>query len=117
MNRSDVTRRCRHAPLVVLALLAACQQQLKPDQFAGKWQSSRSTAPLMLHANGEWEIRDSDDHVLQYGVWQLRERTLIWSIKLDKQLQHDANAIVSVQKNTFELRERDGSLTRFERIE
>jgi hypothetical protein len=109
--------RYRHSPLVVLALLAACQQQLQPTQFVGKWKSSRSTAPLTLHANGEWEIRDGDDHVLQYGVWQLRERTLIWSIKLDKQLQRDANAIVSVQKNTFELRERDGSSTRFERIE
>jgi hypothetical protein len=107
----------RYPLVVVLALLAACEQQLKPDQFAGQWKSSRSSAPLTLHANGEWEIRDSDDHVLQYGVWQLRERSLIWSIKRDTQVQHDANAIVSVQKNSFELRERDGSLTHFERIE
>jgi hypothetical protein len=100
----------------VLALLAACQPQPKAEQFAGKWKSSRLTTPLHLSANGEWEIRGDDDQVLQYGVWQVKDRTFIWSVKLDGQLQHDPNAIVSMDAKRFELRERDGSVTRFDRL-
>jgi hypothetical protein len=115
-----VTVNLRHLRIaVVLALpasLAACAPQLTPDQFVGTWKSSRSTEPLTLHANGDWEIRDGDDRTLQYGVWQLRGRTFIWSIRLDRQLQHDPNAIVAVQEGSFELREGNGTLTRFRRI-
>jgi hypothetical protein len=105
--------------LIALALstLAACQQQPKPENFVGKWKSSRLTTPLVVQANGDWEIRSDDGQVLQYGVWQLRERSFIWSLKLDGQLQHDPNAIVSVGTRRFELRERDGSVTRFDRID
>ena len=92
------------------AVLAACEPAPAPANFVGTWKSSRSTNPLILHANGDWEIRDSDDRVLQYGGWQLRGRTLIWSIKLDRQLQQDPNAIVSMQADGFELRESNGSV-------
>jgi hypothetical protein len=77
-----VTVNLRHLRIAVvlalLASLAACAPQLTPDQFVGTWKSSRSTEPLTLHANGDWEIRDGDDRTLQYGVWQLRGRTFIW---------------------------------------
>jgi hypothetical protein len=102
---------------LLAVLLAACQPKPKPEQFAGKWKSSRLATPLLLHANGEWEIRGDDDRVLQYGVWQLKDRTFIWSVKLDGQLQHDPNAIVSMDGKRFELRERDGSVTRFDRLQ
>ncbi|MFL6691960.1 MAG: hypothetical protein ACJ8GO_03285 [Ramlibacter sp.] len=107
----------RAAAALCLALLAACQPQPKPEQFAGQWKSSRLATPLHLHANGDWEIRDGADQVLQYGVWQVRENKFVWTIKMDGQLQHDPNSIVSVKANSFELRERDGSITRFERLQ
>jgi hypothetical protein len=105
----------RTGAVLCLALLAACQPQPKPEQFAGQWKSSRLATPLHLHANGDWEIRDADQ-VLQYGVWQVRDGKFVWSIKMDGQLRRDPNSIVSVKANSFELRERDGSITRFERL-
>ena len=57
-----------------------------------------------------------DEHVLQYGLWLVQDRTLVWTIKLEGQLQRDPNPIVALEKDRFELRERDGSITRFERL-
>jgi hypothetical protein len=104
------------AALLCLALLAACSREPRPEQFAGKWKSSRLATPLHLHANGEWEIRADDDAVLQYGVWQLQGSTFVWSISQGGRLAHDPNAIVAVRADRFELRERDGSVTVFERL-
>lgn len=105
------------APLLALALLAACQQAPKPEQFTGKWKSSRLTTPMHLRANGEWEVRGDDGQVLQYGVWQVQEQRLVWSVRVNGTLVHDPNAIVSVGPRRFELRERDGSLTQFDRLD
>ena len=99
-----------------LVLLSGCQPNIQASQLAGRWKSSRLTTVLHLHPNGEWEIRDADEHVLQYGVWQLQDRTLVWTIKLEGKVQHDPNLIVAFEKDRFELRERDGSITRFERL-
>jgi hypothetical protein len=98
------------------AALAACSPQPRPEQFAGAWKSSRLTTPLHLHPNGEWEIRTAEGAVLQYGVWQLRDRTFVWSIRQDGGLLHDPNPIVAVKADRFELRERDGSVTVFQRL-
>jgi hypothetical protein len=102
---------------LVLGVLGACQQQPKPASFVGKWKSSRLATPLVLQANGDWEIRSDDGQVLQYGVWQLRGGSLVWSVKLGGTLEHDVNPIVSVGERRFELRERDGSVTRLDRID
>ena len=102
--------------LVAMALVAACARDPRPDQFTGKWKSSRLATPLHLHDNGEWEIRTADGAVLQYGLWRLRGRSFVWSIKQGGQLAHDPNQIVSVGADRFELRERDGSLTVFDRL-
>lgn len=112
-------RAARGLALAVLgaALLAGCSPQPKPEQFAGTWKSSRmATAPLHLHPNGEWEIRSAEGTVMQYGVWQLRDRTFVWSIKQGDNLMHDPNPIVAVKADRFELRERDGSVTVFQRL-
>jgi hypothetical protein len=101
---------------LVAALLVACQPELKSEQFAGTWQSSRVSTPLHMHANGEWEIRGDDGRVLQYGVWQLERRSIVWSIRMgDGRLMHEVNPVDSLEKRRFELREQDGSLTKFER--
>jgi len=106
----------RGAAALALALLAACSADPRPEQFAGKWKSSRLATPLHLHGNGEWEIRADDGGVLQYGVWQLKGRSFIWSIRQDGRLAHDPNPIVAVKPDRFELRERDGSVTVFQRL-
>lgn len=112
-------RRARGFALAVAcAALLACSPQPKPEQFAGTWKSSRmATAPLHLHANGEWEIRSDAGAVMQYGVWQLEGRDFVWTIKQeDGRLLRDPNPIVAVKADRFELRERDGSVTVFRRL-
>ena len=88
-------------------------------QFVGQWRSSRmNSAPVHLHANGDWEIRSpDDDKVMQFGVWEVKNHSVVWYIKQDGRLAREGNAIVSVDRNRFELRERDGSITRFERLD
>lgn len=104
--------------LAASALPACGGRAPQAEQFVGKWRSSRmATAPLELLANGEWEIRAADGQVMQYGVWQLDGRRIFWTIKQGERLQHDANAILSVDARRFELRESDGSVTRFERLD
>ena len=112
------TRRRALAALVlsIAGTLGACQKGLQPQQFVGRWKSSRLGSTLLLNANGEWEMRDTADRVLQYGVWQLRDRTLVWSVRLNGRLQHDPNAIIDVSPAMFQLRERDGTITRFDRL-
>lgn len=114
----------RAAPLMAAAALCAalvpgCSREPQPrhDQLVGKWKSSRLATPLYLHTNGEWEIRTEDERVLQYGVWQLQGRHIVWSIRMDGRLAHDENTILSVRPGRFELRERDGSVTRFDRLD
>ena len=107
------------ALLLAAALaLAACSgpSNVKPEQVVGKWKSSRTTTPLVLHENGDWEIR-GEDRVLQYGVYQLQGDRILWSIKLDGRVQHDENRFVSMKPGRFELRERDGSVTLFEKLD
>ena len=70
-----------------------------------------------MYKNGEWEIRTEEDSVLQFGVWQLDGRRIVWSIKMEGRLDHEENAVVSVAQRRFELRERDGSVTVFERLD
>lgn len=105
------------AAFVCLAASCSRQADVRQEQFVGKWKSSRLATPLHMYQNGEWEIKTDEERVLQYGVWQLQGRRMIWSIKMDGSLSHDENAILSVGQQRFELRERDGSVTLFERLD
>jgi hypothetical protein len=122
VRNSSAVRRC----LIVTALTAlatfavACSRQPEPraEQFVGQWKSSRlATMPLDMRANGEWEIKAEEGKPLQYGVWQVQGRRMVWTIRIDGRITHDENAIVAVGPQKFELREQDGSVTRFERID
>lgn|SRR5574343_774001 len=84
--------------------------------FVGKWQSSRAVTPIYLDANGEWEIRKDDGTLLQYGVWRYEDKRLIWSIKQGERVMDDANPVLSVTPAEFQLRERDGQVTVFKRL-
>lgn len=108
------------ACFVLATVLWGCSPaaEFKSEQFVGSWKSSRlNSRPVHLMANGEWEIRaDDGGKPLQFGVWEVKVRTLTWTIRIDKQLTHDRNRIESYAPNRFTLREQDGSLTTFDRL-
>ena len=89
---------------------------MRRESFIGKWKSSRLLSPLILYENGEWEILKDDGGVFQYGVWEYREEKLTWYYKIDGQTAADANTVLSVTPQMFQLREKDGSTTTFTRL-
>lgn len=103
------------AVLACLAVLAGCKRTSERD-FVGKWQSSRAVTPIYLAANGEWEIRQDDGTVLQYGVWRYADQTLNWSIKQGSRIMDDPTPVLSVEPDQFKLKERDGATTVFKRL-
>jgi hypothetical protein len=111
-------RRSLIAAAAIAPLFAGCGPSApRQEQFIGKWKSSRLATPIHLYKNGEWEIRTEEDSVLQFGVWQLDGRRIVWSFKMEGAIKHDENAVVSVGQRRFELREQDGSVTVFERMD
>jgi hypothetical protein len=103
--------------LVGACLLGACSHKSPPAQeFVGVWTSSRTTTPINMYANGEWEIKSGDGHVMQYGVWQVVDDNIMWSYKNGGAILHDINPILSVGHDKFELRERDSTVTTFTRV-
>jgi len=103
--------------LALLALLglAACQRFSERD-FVGDWQSSRAVTPLHLAANGEWELRQADGSVLQYGLWRVEGKTLVWSVRQGERVIDDPTPVLKVKRDTFSVRERDGATTVFRRL-
>jgi len=108
----------RWALVVLLATLVVfgCSETASTKSFVGKWKSSKLMTPVYLYENGEWEIREDDGGVLQYGVWVLKGNTIIWTYKDGSQIGHDPNAVVSVTAQEFKVRERDSSITSFTRL-
>ena len=77
-----------------------------------------SSRPIHLLANGEWEIRsDAGAKPLQYGLWQLKNEAIVWTVRIDGQAQHEVNPLVSYAANRFVLREAGGSQTSFDRMQ
>lgn len=77
-----------------------------------------NSRPMLLLANGDWEIRDEQGgQPLQYGVWQVQGRIMLWTFRSEGQAVHDKNRIESLGPRQFVLREQDGSLTSFERLD
>lgn len=101
--------------LLCLMALAGCKRTSEGD-FVGKWQSSQAVTPIYLAANGEWEIRQDDGTVLQYGIWRYTDKTLIWSIKQGSRIMDDPTPVLSVEPDQFTLKERDGATTVFKRL-
>ena len=106
---------------LLVVLLSGCTREPEPQspQFVGAWKSSRlDSRPLHLLANGDWEIRAEDGgRPLQFGVWQVQSRTMLWTFRTNGQTIHDKNRIESFALNQFVLREQDGSLTSFKRLD
>ncbi|MBI5430551.1 MAG: hypothetical protein HY938_08855 [Nitrosomonadales bacterium] len=115
----------RHIKWIIVALLVSLpvfffaytrHGAIKERDFVGTWKSSRTGTPVHMHANGEWEIRTEEGSVLQYGVWQYANDWMIWSYKTGGTVEHDANAVLSVHPEEFQVRERDGTTTTFRLI-
>jgi hypothetical protein len=111
----------RIASVAVLATVAlgGCDKeaQMKEQDFVGKWHSSKANAPIRLDANGEWELLTKDGSTVQYGVWQYIDKRFVWSSRSDGLTHHEANAILSATSKEFTLREVDGGLTTFRRLD
>jgi len=102
------------AGLLVYSLVAG--KKFSERDFVGTWQSSRTLTPLIIAANGEWEIKTVEGSVLQYGIWRFENNKIIWTIKQGSRINDDVNPVLSVGANEFQVRERDGSTTVFKRI-
>jgi outer membrane biogenesis lipoprotein LolB len=104
--------------LLAILWLQGCTEKapVAANNFVGKWQSSKLTTPIYLYASGEWEVKTAEGAILQYGVWTFKNQRITWSVKIDAQISHDSNAILSVTPDAFQLRENDGSVTTFNRI-
>lgn len=92
-------------------------QRISQRDFVGKWQSDRAVTPIHLASNGEWEVRKDDGTILQYGVWRYEGKQIIWSIKLGGRIIDDPNPVISVTPAEFRLKERDGQMTVFKRLD
>jgi len=105
--------------LVLITTLNGCSDRDKyaENNFVGKWKSSKVTTPVYLYANGEWELMAEDGKVLQYGVWQYTKNRIMWSYKVDGEIGHDMNAILSATPKEFQLRESDGRVTTFSKLD
>ena len=101
-------------------LLASCSHDdvtvTTEGDFVGEWHSTRSTMPIYLYENGDWEIKNHDGEILQYGVWQYKNNELVWSHKAGGQIEHDVNKVLSLTPEAFQLRERDNSTTTFTKL-
>ncbi len=93
------------------------REPVTEKHFIGKWKSSKLATPIYLYENGEWEIKSEAGAVLQYGVWEFKNNNLIWSYKVDGFVGHDPNFIVSATSREFQLREGDGKVTTFSKLD
>ncbi len=106
------------AAVVLITVLVGCSKEdpYKEKDFVGNWKTTRATARVHLYEDGVWEsIRESGE-VEQYGVWMYTKGKILWTVRVDEQIIHDPNPVLSASPNEFTLRERDGSVTTFTRI-
>jgi hypothetical protein len=99
--------------------LASCSnhETVSKKDFVGKWQSSKMETPLYLYENNDWEIKKDDGTIVQYGIWEYKDKKMIWSYKIDAQIGHDINQVVTVTPGKFQLRESDQTLTSFNKLD
>lgn len=98
--------------------LSLSGETISEKNFVGKWQSSRAITPIYLYPNGEWEIKQENGTILQYGVWQYREKAIVWSLKQPNgSILRETNPVVSFTSQEFQIQELDRSVTTFKKWE
>ena len=105
------------ATALILFYVGSGREAIKEIFFVGKWKSSKLKTPIYLYANGEWEIRKDDGAVLQYGVWQYKDKRIIWSYKIGSHVGHDSNPVLSATAHEFQVGESDGTTTTFKKLD
>lgn len=104
--------------LLVVFICSGCGSEATSEKiFVGKWKSTKLEAPIFLYGNGEWEIKTEDGKVLQYGVWQYEDNKIRWTYKINSQISHDLNDVLSASRIEFQVKERDGTTTTFSRLD
>lgn len=103
----------------VAMLGTACRGSVDRNGFVGKWTSSRSTTPIHLYENGEWEIVTTEGTVLQYGVWEYRDGAIRWGFASSQSrlAVRETTPVLSATPTGFQIREQDGSTTTFTRLD
>lgn len=112
-------------PILILWFVAAfallgCsgREAVTEKNFVGKWKQSKLETPIYLYANGEWEIKQDDGAVLQYGVWQYKDNKIIWSFKQsNSHILHDVNPVLSAKPREFQVQENDQTITTFQKLD
>lgn len=111
-------------PVLTLLFLAvitfygcSSREAITERSFVGKWKSSKLATPVYLYANGEWEIKTEEGAILQYGVWEFKNKKIIWSYKIDSSVGHDPNVVLLANSREFQVRESDGSITTFSKLD
>jgi hypothetical protein len=106
------------ALLCIALMCTSCGRETTTEKnFVGKWKSTKLETPIYLYDNGEWEIKTEGGAILQYGVWQYEDRKIKWTYKVDSQIGHDVNAVLSATLLEFQVKEADGTTTTFSRLE
>lgn len=103
--------------LPILIYVVFLRDPYSENDFIGKWKSSKLETPLYLYANGEWEIKTNDGNILQYGVWEYKDRKIIWSYRVGGEIGHDPNAVLSANEEIFQVYEKNGTVTTFYRLD
>lgn len=119
-------------PLIIFAILCACQSEskIKNNELEGIWASNPSNGAIytIMNADGSFHcayanikdnglIIDNNKKSLT-GKWKIEESKIIWIY--DQDTIHfkkgEKEIIVSFDKNTFSLREIDGTITTLKKI-
>lgn len=105
--------------VTVLILLYGCsgREAATEKSFVGKWKSSKLETPVYLYSNGEWEIKSDEGSVLQYGVWEYKNRKIKWSFKFGTEVGHDVNPVLSSTPQEFQVQESDRTTTTFKKLD
>jgi len=82
-----------------------------PDSFVGTWLSSRAGTTITLHPNGTWRLGSNCS-----GRWSVRSSCLVWTYESAHHIGEDVNPILYADAGEFSIRETDGSVTVFMRV-
>jgi hypothetical protein len=82
-----------------------------PNSFVGTWLSSRAGTTISLYPNGAWQLGPN-----RWGRWSVRDSFLVWTYESTHHIGEDVNPILHVGADEFSIRETNGSITVFTRV-